>query len=356
MKPSDSPLERREFLRKLGLTTAGLLLASSFGRGIAAESARTDGILVPKRKFGRHDEMIPTLAVGGHALRLASDDEAARIIDTAIEVGATFLDNAWDYHGGQSEELMGKLIKDRRDQFFLMSKVCTHDNSDDYSMAMRMLEESLTRLRTDHLDLWQWHAVATLDQVKKGFSSKGVVQALFDAKQQGKVRYIGFTGHTEPDVHLAVLAEKAAFDACLIPISPIEANSNAFVRRVLPELIAQNIAPLAMKTLGGNFRPVQDNIFTLQEGLDYGWSHPVTSIVSGVTTADQLRQNAALAAAFSPMSPDQMIAIEARALPATEKSIYQPYRNWMSYRDGDAAMDAQWARVGLHQPSKPITN
>lgn len=343
MNSLDSLLERREFLRRLGLTTAGLLLGGSLARSLAGETVRTDDIRVPKRKFGRHDEMLPTLALGGHALRLASDDEAARMIDTAIEVGATFLDNAWDYHGGQSEELMGKLIEGRRDQFFLMTKVCTHDHADDYAMAMRMLDESLKRLRTDHLDLWQWHAVATLDQVKKGFSSKGVVQALFDAKQQGKVRYVGFTGHTEPGVHLAVLAEKAAFDACLIPISPIEANSNAFVRRVLPELIAQKIAPLAMKTLGGNFRPVKDKVFSLQEGLDYGWSHPVTSIVSGVTSADQLLQNAALAAAFSPMSPDNMIALEARALPATEKSLYEPYRKWMSYRDGDAAMDAQWA-------------
>jgi len=331
-----SRMERREFLRTLGLTGAGILLGSPLARVLASEYPPAKPGQVPVRKFGRHDLMLPTLGLGGHALGRASDDEAAAMIDAAIELGATFLDNAWDYHGGRSEELMGKLIDGRRDRFFLMTKVCTHDAADDYAMAMRMLDESLKRLRTDHLDLWQWHAVSSLDQVKKGFESKGVVDALFDAKKQGKVRFVGFTGHTHPDVSLAVLKEKAPFDASQIPISPIEANSDAFVRRVLPELIKQEIAPLAMKTLGGNFAPVKDHIFSLNEGLQYAWSHPITTVISGVTTVDQLRQNAALAAAFQPMAPDQMLALEDRVVPATDSNRFQPYRNWMSYRDGDS--------------------
>lgn len=335
---NDRFFERREFLRRLGLTGAGVLLGSPLARVLAAEVAPVAGAaLVPQRKFGRHDLKIPALAVGGHALRLADDAEAARMIEVALETGATFLDNSWDYHKGASEELMGKLIEGRRDKFFLMTKVCTHDEADDYDKAMRMLDESLKRLRTDHLDLWQWHAVATMDQVKRGFAKRGVVQALADAKMAGKVRFIGFTGHTEPDVHLAVLAEKFPFDACQIPVSPIEANSDAFVKRVLPALIEQEIAPLAMKTLGGNGRPVQDRVLTVPEGLGYAWSLPVSAVVTGAKSAAELRENALLAANFRPMTPEQIVAIEDRCREATESNRYQPYRKWMAYRDGDAA-------------------
>ncbi len=336
---ADGSLERREFLRRLGLTGAGVLLGSPLARVLAADSAPgAAAALVPGRKFGRHDFKVPALAVGGHALRLASDEEAARMIEVALETGATFLDNSWDYHEGASEELMGKLIAGRRDKFFLMSKVCTHDEAGDYDKAMRMLEESLRRLGTDYLDLWQWHAVSAQEQVRAGFGKRGVVQALTDAKRQGKVRFVGFTGHTDPDVHLAVLAEKYPFDTCQLPISPIEASSDAFVKRVLPELLRQEIAPLAMKTLGGNARSVQDRVITVAEGLDYAWSLPVTSLVTGAKSAAELRENALLAANFRPMKPDQILALEDRCREANRANKYEPYRKWMSYRDGDAAI------------------
>ncbi len=190
------------------------------------------------------------MALGGHALRLASDEEAAKMVDAALELGVTFFDNAWDYHGGKSEELMGRLIEGRRDQVFLMTKVCTHDSAD-YDTAMRMLDESLERLKTDHLDLWQWHAVATQEQVRKGFDKGGVVEALTEAKRDGRVRFVGFTGHTNPDVHLAVLEHGYEFDACQIPISPIEANSNAFVRRVLAGAVAAEYCAAGDEDAGG---------------------------------------------------------------------------------------------------------
>lgn len=292
---------------------------------------------VPMRKFGKHDVKVSSMSLGGHTLRLASNEEAAKMVDAALELGVTFFDNSWDYHGGKSEELMGRLIEGRRDQVFLMTKVCTHDSAD-YDTAMRMLDESLERLKTDHLDLWQWHAVATQEQVKKGFDKGGVVEALTEAKRDGRVRFVGFTGHTNPDVHLAVLEHGYEFDACQLPISPIEANSNAFVRRVLPELLKQNIAPLAMKTLGGNFEPVKRKVFTLAEGLDYALSHPVATAVSGVQSEAQLRENARIVANFAAMSADQMVALEDRVKSASESRDYEPYRRWMSYRDGDAAM------------------
>lgn len=336
MKPSDSGLERRAFLKALGLTGAGVLFGSPLARVMGAGTA--DGALrVPKRRFGRHDLEVPSLAVGGHALGLAGEKEGGEILDFAEECGATFLDNAWDYHGGASEEIMGRLIEKRRDKFFLMTKVCTHDDAANYDLAMRMLEESLRRLKTDHLDLWMWHAVASLDQVRLGFGTRGVVQALEDAKKQGKTRFIGFTGHTSPDVHVAALDHGFPFDACLLPLSPIEANSNAFVRRVLPELVKQKIAPLAMKTMGGNGRPLKDGVLSVDEALRYALSLPVTTLVTGAKTLAEFRMNAAIASSFQPMSPDAMLALEDRCSDAHKSNLYEMYRRWSDYRDGDAA-------------------
>ncbi len=323
--------ERRTFLKKLALLTAGMSLAPAL---LAAEKSPGQ---VPRRKFGRNDITVSSLCLGGHALRLASDEEAQRMVDTALDLGVDFFDNAWHYHDGASEFLMGKCMQGKRDQVFLMTKVCTHDKGG-RKEAMQMLEESLTRLKTDHLDLWQVHAVASLEQVKRAYAPGGVMEALEEAKKQGKVRFTGFTGHTDPDVHLAMLEPKFPFDSCQLPISAIEANSNAFVRKVLPELLRQKIAPLAMKTLGGNAKPVNDKVFTIREGLTYALTHPVATVVTGVVNAAQLKENAALASAFSAMSAEELVALEKRCEVATSSNNYQPYRKWMSYQDGDAAI------------------
>ncbi|MFZ4683356.1 MAG: aldo/keto reductase, partial [Terrimicrobiaceae bacterium] len=159
---SPSRHERREFLKRLGLAGAGLLLGGkTFAEGPSAT--------VPRRKFGRHDFTVSSLCLGGHTLRKASDEEAQQIVDTALALGLDFFDNSWDYHGGRSEELMGRCIKGKRDKIFLMTKVCTHDTGG-RKEAMDILEQSLKRLGTDHLDLWQVHAVATMSQVERAFA------------------------------------------------------------------------------------------------------------------------------------------------------------------------------------------
>lgn len=332
MSPETNPSrhERREFLKRLGLAGAGLFFAGkTFADGEKC-------LLVPRRKFGRHDFTVSSLCLGGHALRNASDEEAQQMVDTSLALGLDFFDNSWDYHGGRSEELMGRCIKGKRDKIFLMTKVCTHDTGG-RKEAMDILEQSLKRLGTDHLDLWQVHAVATMSQVERAFAPGGVIEALDEARKQGKVRFVGFTGHTEPAVHLAMLSHDYPFDACQLPLSAIEANSNAFVRRVLPELLKQKIAPLGMKSLGGNADAIRDGIVSVPEAITYALSHPVATVVSGMESLSQLRENAGLAAAFTPMPADSMITLEKRCLAATESNKYQPYRKWMSYRDGDAA-------------------
>ncbi|CAN5694346.1 aldo/keto reductase [soil metagenome] len=333
--PSNSRQPRRTFLKKLGYGGAGLLL----GRNLFA--ADTTKAAVPRRKFGRHDFTVSSMALGGHALRLASDEDAQRIVDASLDIGLNFFDNAWDYHKGQSEELMGRCIKGKRDKIFLMTKVCTHDTGG-RKEALEMLDQSLARLGTDHLDLWQVHAVATMAQVERAFAPGGVLEAVVEAQKQGKVRFVGFTGHTEPDVHLAMLSHGFPFDSCQLPISAIEANSNAFVKRVLPELVKQKIAPLAMKSLGGDGHSIRDGVLNVDEALTYTLSHPVVTVVSGITSLSQHQQNSGIATAFAPMPAASMLALEQRCRPATDSNQYQPYRRWMSYRDGDAAQFASY--------------
>src|SRR5436189_4596816 len=156
---------------------------------------------IPRRPFGSHAEMVSALGIGGYHLgRAKTATEAVRIVHAAIDAGINFLDNAWEYHDGESERRMGRAIKDRRASVFVMTKVCTHGR--DARVAMRQLEESLRRLRTDHLDLWQIHEVVYYNDPDLHFASGGAVEALLRAREQGKTRFIGFTGHKNPAIHL----------------------------------------------------------------------------------------------------------------------------------------------------------
>src|SRR5438874_3951915 len=181
--------------------------------------------------------------------------EAARIVHEAVDAGINFLDNAWEYHGGESERRMGRALEGRRDSVFLMTKVCTHGR--DAKVAMRQLEESLRRLRTDRLDLWQVHECVFDNDPDRHFAEGGVIEALERAKAQGKVRYVGFTGHKDPAIHLRMLSFDFAFDACQLPLNGFDAQFRSFQTRVLPELAHRQIAVIGMKSLGGDGRVVK---------------------------------------------------------------------------------------------------
>jgi aryl-alcohol dehydrogenase-like predicted oxidoreductase len=330
MNPPSQP--RRQFLKGLGIATGGVLLgrvSPSWAQG-AAE------IRVPRRKFGRHDFEVSSLALGGHTLATASNEkESQRIVDEAIAAGLDFMDNSWDYHDGRGEEVMGRCLKGKRDKVFLMTKVCTHGKGGKKE-ALAMLDQSLQRLQTDHLDLWQLHALATMDQVKQAFEPGGPLEALEEAKKQGKVRYIGFTGHTDPEVHLAMLAKQFPFDSCQFPLSVVDGTMDAFQRKVLPEVLKQNIAVLGMKSLLGNARVIKDGVMSVPEALSYALSLPVATVVSGINSVEQLRENMKIAASFTPFAKEEMLALEQRVGPASEGKGYDMYRKWLSYRDGDS--------------------
>ena len=189
-----------------------------------------------------------------------------------------------------------------------MTKVCTHGR--DARVAMRQLEESLRRLQTDHLDLWQIHECVYDNDPERHFARGGVVEALERAKAQGKVRYVGFTGHKDPDIHLRMLSFDFPFDACQLPLNGFDARFRSFQTRVLPELARRQIAAIGMKSLGGDGRVIKKKAARVDDALRYAMSLPVCTTVSGIDSLKVLRQNLQIARGFSPMSARERKAYE----------------------------------------------
>jgi aryl-alcohol dehydrogenase-like predicted oxidoreductase len=245
--------------------------------------------------------MVSIIGIGGYHLgNVRTVTEAVRIVHAAIDAGVNFLDNAWEYHDGESEERMGRAIADRRDAVFLMTKVCTHGR--DARVAMRQLEESLRRLRTDYLDLWQIHECVYYNDPDRHFARGGVVEALDRAKQQGKVRYVGFTGHKDPAIHLRMLSSGYAFDACQLPLNGLDHHFRSFETDVLPELSRRAIAAIGMKSLGGDGRIVRQKAARAEDALRYAMSLDVCTTISGIDSMRVLSQNLRIARGFRVMS------------------------------------------------------
>jgi uncharacterized protein len=190
---------------------------------------------IPRRSFGKSGVEVSALGMGGHHLGSAKDRKTAEaIVARAIDGGVTFFDNCWEYDRGQAEDWLGSALKGKRQQVFLMTKVCTHGRDKD--LALRMLEESLNRLQTDHLDLWQIHGVSFENDPALFIRPNGAAEALTQAKKEGKVRFVGFTGHKDPKIHLAMLNTGFPFDSVQMPLNPFDATFRSFEKQVLPEL------------------------------------------------------------------------------------------------------------------------
>jgi len=280
---------------------------------------------IPIRPLGATGAMVSALGLGGHAIgKIESTREAIRVVHAAIDAGVTFMDNAWEYHKGRSEQLMGTAIADRRDRVFLMTKVCTHGRG--RREAMRQLEQSLRRLRTDYLDLWQIHECVYDNDPERHFSAGGAVEALEQAKRDGKVRFVGFTGHKRPEIHLAMLATNFPFDTCQLPLNCFDASFRSFERAVLPVLVGRGIAPIGMKSLGGDARQVKKRVITAEEGLRYAMSLPVATVVSGMDSMRVLRQNLRIASSFRPMTRRQMEALRRRVAGEAADGRFELYK------------------------------
>ncbi len=280
---------------------------------------------IPRRPFGTSGDTVSILGLGGWHLGVPKTDrDAVRLVHEAIDSGINFLDNAWDYNDGVSESRMGKAIADRRDRVFLMTKLCTHGR--DARTAMRQLDESLRRLRTDHLDLWQIHEVAFDDEPRRHFAKGGAVEALDRARQQGKVRFVGFTGHKDPALHLEMLAHDYAWDSCQLPLNCFDASFRSFEQRVLPELVRRGIAPIGMKSFCGDARAITAKVISPTDALGYAMSLPVATVVSGMESPKVLRQNLKVARGFRPLSARAMQALRRRIAPAAADGRFELYK------------------------------
>jgi predicted aldo/keto reductase-like oxidoreductase len=299
---------------------------------------------IPLRNFGNSADKISALGLGGHHLGDAKDEATAiQIVHEAIEGGITFFDNCWEYNRGKSENWMGKGLKGGyRDKVFLMTKVCTHGR--DASLAMQMLEESLRRLQTDHLDLWQIHGVGFDNDPELFIRPGGAAEALTKAKQEGKVRYVGFTGHKAPEIHLKMLATGFPFDAVQMPLNPFDASFHSFEKQVLPELNKRNIAALGMKPFSGKGDPLKGGLLTKSlltpdEALRYAMSLPVTTTITGMEKLEVLHQNLQIAQNFKPMSPEEMEAVRQKCAAMAADGRFEHYKVSLQFDNPEA----RWA-------------
>jgi len=290
-------LTRRRFL--------GLIPALGAAQGLAASADP-----VPTRPFGRHSEKVSVIGLGGLDLGRSKDQaEATRIARDAMDRGINFFDNAWCYLDGRAEEIMGQALEGVRDKAFLMTKCCSHQKplpEGGKEGAMKMLEESLKRLRTDRLDLWMLHAIENPKEIDKFYGPGGTAEAFELAKQQGKVRYFGFTGHSNVEVHRKILEGGFPFDASLQPVSALGTlQSRKFEAEIIPELRKKEIAVLGMKGFGGAKRAAQKGLMNAEKVVRYALSYPeVCTQVIGIDQFDYVGE-AALAATKTPMSAEE---------------------------------------------------
>lgn len=293
-------------------------------------------LAIPTRPLGNTGEQVSLLGLGGAHIggRGTPLDEAIRIVHEAIDSGVTFLDNAWEYNNRESERRMGMALAQGgyRAKAFLMTKDCAHDRVAVHSMEK--LEESLAMLQTDYLDLWQIHEVVWDQDPDRIFAPGGSAEAMLKAKEQGKVRYIGFTGHKHPDIHRRMLEQGFPWDAVQMPLNVLDAHYASFEQEIVPLCQAQGIAVIGMKSnAGGHLRDTGADI-SPEEALRYALGLPIATLVSGMDTLEILRKNIAVANNFAPLTDDERAALLARSAPHAEGAVAEPFK---STRKFDAA-------------------
>lgn len=330
----ENGLTRRDFV-KAGALALGASAFLKPALGVTGTPGQEGGAAsgqasVPHRPFGRTGVQVSALGVGGYHLgSVKSDKESTELISRALDAGINFFDNCWEYHDGVSEERLGMALRGKRDQAFVMTKVCTHGRTKD--VAMQQLEESLRRLQTDHLDLWQIHEVVYYNDPDLIFAPNGAAEALAAAKQQGKVRFVGFTGHKNPAIHLKMLANGFAFDSVQMPLNALDATYRSFETQVLPEANRRGMAVLGMKSLGGSGEIVSHGAVSVQDALRYAMSLPVAVTISGMDSLQILQQNLEIARGFRPLPAPEMQAIRERARIFAADGRYELFKSTTKY-------------------------
>ncbi|HST13065.1 MAG TPA: aldo/keto reductase [Terriglobales bacterium] len=312
-------MDRRRFLQTAGVFA---LMASPYKNRSRAETSA-----VSTRSLGRSGEKVSMVGLGGYHLGMQKDEqESIGIIRSALDAGINFLDNCWDYNDGQSEVRMGKALRDGyRRKAFLMTKIDGRTKK----AAANQLEESLRRLQTDHIDLLQFHEVIRDTDPARIFAEGGGMEAVLDARKQGKVRFIGFTGHKSPDIHLKMLetafAHGFTFDAVQMPLNVMDAHFESFEKKVLPVLVKHQIGVLGMKPMGDKVI-LRSNTASPVECLHYAMNLPTSVVITGCDSMKILEQAIDAARSFKPMSSVEVSSLLAKTAPAAGTGEFERYK------------------------------
>src|SRR5579885_1410650 len=312
-------MDRRRMLKTMaGAGLATLLQAQS------GEKPDANGVIY--RKLGSTGERVSAIGIGGAHLARPSEQEAIRIVRSALDRGITFLDNCWDYSNGECERRMGLALRDGyREKAFLMTKFDGRTKQ----AAAQQIDQSLKRLQTDHIDLIQFHENIRLDDPDRFFAPGGALEGVMAAQKAGKVRYLGFTGHKDPYVHLRMLdmakQNNFHFDSCQLPLNPLDAHFRSFANNVVPKLVAQGIGVLGMKSMASGII-LKSNTVTPLECLHYALNLPTSVVITGCDSMKILDQAFEAARTFYPMAEAEIIAILEKTRTAAMHGQYEPFK------------------------------
>ncbi len=342
-------MERRKFLKAVSLTAAVPALASSLiPQSIAAPVEKLDLLLrfdpagevvrdgMRYRKLGKTGELVSCIGLGGFHIGVPKDEaESIKIMRTAIDSGINFMDNCWDYHNGLSELRMGKaLLNGYRKKVFLMSKIDGRTKI----AAAKQIDECLLRMRTDVIDLMQHHEMLRMEDADRVFGEDGAQEAVEAARKAGKIRFVGFTGHKDPLVHLRTLAiakeHGFRFDTVQMPLNVLDAHFRSFARVVLPELVKDQVGVLGMKPLASG-AILETKTATAVECLNYALTLPTSVVITGIESMERLTQALKVAKHFKPLTIDAVDALLAKTAKVAGKGEYEQFKTGVKF-DGTA--------------------
>lgn len=320
-------MNRREFVKVM--TGSGLALGAMGVQSLAMEK-NNYGMFY--RALGKTGEKVSAIGLGGfHVANPLLESETTRIIHSAIDRGITFMDNSWDYHNGKSEERMGKALRGGyREKVFLMTKIDGRSRDG----AARQIDESLRRLQTDRIDLIQFHEIIRMNDPDRIFARGGAMEAMLDAKKAGKLRYIGFTGHKDPSIHLHMLdlaqEHNFEFDTVQMPLNVMDAHYHSFEHRVLPVLVGHGVGVLGMKSMGSG-EILRSKAVTPIECLHYALNLPTSVVITGIDSMKILDQAFTAASTFRPMDEMEVQTLLGKTADLAQTGEFEPFKTTDKY-------------------------
>ncbi|MCP3690808.1 MAG: aldo/keto reductase [Planctomycetaceae bacterium] len=293
------------------------------------ELVKTNAAGVPLRALGRTGLDVSIIGLGGGHLsrKHLTEADSIRLVQLAVDEGITFMDNAWDYWDGESERRMGKALQGRRDDVVLMTKVCGRDRE----TAEQHLHDSLERLQTDVIDVWQFHEINYDNDPEWVFRAEGAIEAAVAAQKAGKVRFVGFTGHKSPHILKSMLDMDFPWDTCQIPTNVVDYHFRSFTREVLPLAVEREIGIIGMKSLGGDAQIIKGAGLTAEECRAYALSLPISTLVCGIESEENIRQDAAIAREFVQASAGQLDELRERVREHATDGRYEWFKTTQYY-------------------------